>query len=191
MLNASLASCVCCLQEEDEDLGFLFILRNLLNFLWTLFVLELDNLQVFHIDYFQVYPEYSIHFNCESHFFEFYNFGLSNYLPNFHDENELFIINFFVLHYIFKYSFVKHVDSCQEKVNFDILTFTNTLQHYFLDLILKYYFVTHNQLQVVDLRHGRDYPLEVRQYQVIGCLISFRYYHFHSSKILINLQDTC
>ena len=191
MLNASLASCVCCLLEEVEDLGFLFIRRNLLNFLSTLFVLELDNLQVYRIKYFLVQAECSIRFNFESHFFKFFDFELPNCLSNFHDENELFIINFFVLHYIFKYSFVRHVSSCQEKVNFDILTFTNTLQRFLLDLILKYYCVTHNQLQVVDLRHERDYLLEVKQYQVIGCFINFRDYHFHSSKILTNLQDTC
>ena len=51
MLNASLASSVCCLWEEDEDLGFLFILRNLLNFLSILIVEELDNLKVFLISY--------------------------------------------------------------------------------------------------------------------------------------------
>ena len=144
MLNASLASCVCCLSEEVDDLGFLFIRRNLLNFLLTLIVLKLNNLKVFLIKYYQVWLECLIHFDSENRFFEFFDFELINCLFDLHDENVQFIINFFVLHCTFKYLIVRHVSSYQEKANFDILSFKNSLLSLFLFLILRYYYVTHN-----------------------------------------------
>jgi len=143
-LSASLASSVCCLLEEDEELNFLFIVRNLLNFLLTLIVLKLNNLKVFLIKYYQVWLECLIHFDSENRFFEFFDFELINCLFDLHDENVQFIINFFVLHCTFKYLIVRHVSSYQEKANFDILTFKNSLLSLFLFLILRYYYVTHN-----------------------------------------------